>query len=118
MLLVLLVLFLLGCDTRLRDIEMMLAIVARDRERLGLLMQGLVTEEFGGSAQLQEMLHSSLLVWVFRREDTYLISARLVNTNALGFQTIQFFISFAHHAALVESASHLVSSFEIRLISL
>ncbi len=38
MLFVLLVLFLLRCDTRLRNIEMMLAIVARDRECLGLLM--------------------------------------------------------------------------------
>lgn len=118
MLLVFLVLFLLGCDARLGDIEMMLAVMARDRERLGLLMQGLIAEEFGGCAELKEMLHPSLLVWVFRREDTNLVSARLVNTNALGFEAIQFFISFAYYAALVESASHLVPSFEVRLIPL
>jgi hypothetical protein len=38
MLFVLLVLFLLGCDARLGNTEMMLAVVARNRKCLGLLM--------------------------------------------------------------------------------
>lgn len=117
MLLVFLILFFLGFDACLREVEIMSAVIASHGEGFRFLVKSLIAEEFGRRTKLHEVLKTSLFVWVDGRGDTYLISACLVHSNALGLKTVKFLITFAYSAALVEGATHLISTVKVRLIT-